>query len=609
VRHAVRRRLLADPALLVDAKALLVNAIRFVEKSKTPSPSPSSLARVRYHRDIKGDRRLPSGKAEQAEIASSVLSLEDLILTGITGTESLDQRLGFLEVLDDARYDNSFRPKKPEKAPGTFEADSFEAVVDPAGAPAWPAADPVVPMAAENTSGLRRVQLASLSPVKAPILLWAGEPGAELVGGLPNGGSGDGRYSLENLLARSSAAPAAGHTALVAAVPSFRRGDPKPTADADLAWAFYMAEGDEEGSQTDGFYDSFLNDGFFIRLSREMKQRPAARALAAMRGSDVFQEKARSLEPPTPEELEKAEANLRELLVASRGSAAAARALDALILQPAGGQAFERVLGTIVRQSALQPPDPAKHALVRIGNGKPPTPHQPEPGTMALDINDVFVFRRETAVAGAPQPVFILFSFRAEVWSPVELEFTQGRNLDYRPWGVAAGSGESEPDHVFASEFWQAAPQSAAPSRHALAKDFSNAALIWTRQGRYIAGLDGTWRGQVEVEALLKRLLLDRNVTIDGLQTSGSILSGTAQAKFSPPVQISVFHEQFDDEVLGSRTGPVGRFLLSSRRFASPKEKHDFFPPEYDHFSLDFAWYSSSGLALLRLGRIFVQFD
>ena len=101
-----------------------------------------------------------------------------------------------------------------------------------------------------------------------------------------------------------------------------------------------------------------------------------------------------------------------------------------------------------------------------------------------------------------------------------------------------------------------------------------------------------------------------------GYGGSVPILSATAPASWldqSLDLTVAIYHEQFEDDP-DSGALPVGRFPLkvypeTSGKLPSSGDATEWFPGGYLHFSVDFQWYSRSGVSLLRLERIFVRFD
>jgi hypothetical protein len=597
---AVERLLMDNPALFLDAKALMVNALRFTASGASGKGPPiSTMTRTRFERRIRGEEgsaRAASVSESEAlpERVSAVLTLENLLLTGTASTDPWDARLGFLEVLDDVRYDNAFRavPRPGETA--LLQVEPFEEVVDPvrsedpaAAPPGWASGDVVVPLLAENKPNRRTVHLASRSLVVPPVLIWAGEAPA-LDAALADSSNWQTRpWSAEAL--RERRGPNTGETGLIMPLQPYRDtgAGSRPFADTGKAWALYRIEGDEETSK---LLESLENDGIFIRLPAAPQQMDA----------DMLNSGSLELADAVDEFVEQ---QLRILLISGRGSSQTAEAVDKLALDPtpAARARFQKSMSAIINPGKASIPE-KDFALIRPPRGVTP---REQPGTGAAGpIGDVALFRPTTAGEGMVQYAYLLFSFRTEVWEPKRLELLHGRNLRYDAWGAGETAAPAEP--VFNNAFWQAAPQAGSPTRHALTKAYSNEAADWSRADRKI-GLPTGWRGQRTAQDLIRTLLFNNAMTIRGLD-AGPILSPGAQAKlFQRELSISVYHEQFDDDP-GGGASPAGRLLLLSQGFRSATDAAEFFDEMYDHFSVDFHWYSSSGLSLLRLDRLFVSF-
>ncbi len=198
-----------------------------------------------------------------------------------------------------------------------------------------------------------------------------------------------------------------------------------------------------------------------------------------------------------------------------------------------------------------------------------------------------------------------MLAFHVEAWQSTSVELQHGRNLPIDAWfGTASGSITAR----FSPEFWQAAPQSASPTKHVYTNRAANLAKNWADVD-FVTRLGAKgWRGPIAPRALLERLLLVKGVRIGDYGKDAALLSKQSTTFwFSGDLTISVYHEQFEDDP--EKSMPIGRFpLLSvSPTSANAGTPMIFFSSEYDHFSVDLQWFAPSGLPTLRLERLFVK--
>lgn len=324
---AVRRMLLEAPAVFADSKALLLTRVDFVPSSQSKrTPPANTLARAQFTRVVRPQSTEVRAKGKltgtaQAALVESVTGWKHMIAAGLAGETGPDMRLGFIEVLDDARYDNAFSVRA-----GGQMLEAFEDMVDGKGPEkaraqdrgSWSALPPIVPGSAENVPGVidREVRLASRAPIEPPELLWSGSSDALAVA-LAKVSIGQRGWAVSSLSRGEPPATAAtGVDGLEVA--AYRRLPDKwnqPSyADEVLVHFVYRVTGDEEATSA-GSTDAFYNDGFFVECLRYQDR--AAHSLVGRPAS--------VLDAPT-------ETILRRFATTARGTADAARlALEHLV--------------------------------------------------------------------------------------------------------------------------------------------------------------------------------------------------------------------------------------------------------------------------------------
>ena len=579
---AVRRRLLADPALFTDAKALLLTAINFVPgTSKLLYPPATALARARFNR--KGlDPLYPQ------DPATTTLTLDNLVFAGATDTALTEHRLAFLETLDDARYGDAFElpvttdPKKPLD----YIVDSYEELVDPrADLGAWPQQPAVLPLAAANDGRAKRiVHLASRALVTPPLLRWTGESdaiGKALAAGAPD-------WSIENLeKGLAGIAPGGTRLRIVAKhSPSAEIG----TVERGTAFVLYRVTGDEERSVQ--FEQAFANDSFFVRLTRSDYDRaPQPKAVNEAGGK-----------------LE-SEALLRELLFAGTGSDQAAEAIRALALS---GTDRSGDLSALIQPGDGQLPS-LDFALIRL---------RQDGGDWIIDIGatgasettalirHVALFKPDGQAADAVRTAFLLIGFETTVWAPIESELCHGRNLPQSRW---TGQADAVGAPRYAPQFWQTVSQDTPPSRHSLERRArKNEPRHWKTRPTHVIKLKSGWRLPKTPTELLTELLFTEGHAIDDGQLSDTILSKTSVKRiFDQQLSIQIAHEQFGEDPT-PHAEPLGNFPLEANaligRHPSLEPALPWFDPFYDQFSVSLRWFAPSGTSLLTLERIYVEF-
>ena len=577
---AVQRMLLSDPALFKDTKALLLTSMRFHQPSGGARTPTTALARARFHRQLAGAGAPPGSPAQ---LATVVLGAEDLILAkGSPAAAGVDQNLAFLESLDEVRYANEFVIPKHETLPdgslSDYSAETYRGMVDPTapGANGWATTPIVVPLAAENSKASgRTVHLASRDLLGAPMGQWAGLASKRL----EQTWTSDGPWVLADLkngypdplsgAPPEPPAPADLHT--IASTPAIISD---LGVDQALAFAVYTVRGDEDVT----VLESLVNDSFLVTI------RPPGG----------------SANPPPAPAADLAQQQLRTLLFTARGSADAADAVSKFVL---ANDDFEASMTKMIGRAKAAPPNPASAALIRvIPDGHLDIASGTSPDAMRL--LGAKLLAPPLPPGGKPNPVaYLLVAFRVDVWAPVEMVLSQARNFPGDGWPNA------DPDRPrFSDEFWQVAPQSSPATRLEITRTIANKPEDW-RAGHVVNLPASDWRGkEVALKRLTQKLLFSSGVGVGDHDGSTALLAtGTNITPVGRTFRVAVFHEQFDEDVaLGVPT--AGRFPLSDRKYDNLETSETWFPEEYSKFSIDFQWLADSGLPLLRIERIFVDF-
>ncbi len=589
-KAAVRRRMLADPALFTDAKALLLSVIHFVEDNALPKgPPPAALARARFN-------RLGIDPDHPGEPSATTLSLDNLVFAGTAAGAKIEERLAFLETLDDARYGDSFAlaPSAASSAPTDYAIDSYEELVDPvAGDGGWRRRPAVLPLVAANDGRAGRVvHLASRALLVPPLLRFAGESQA-LDTALAGGGSDWCVEQLERGL--SGMAPSGTRLRLAAkrSLPALAR-----TIERGVSFTLYRVTGDEERPQQ--FEKAFENDSFFLRLSETDYDRQAQPKTVIDSGAALG-----------------CESLLRDLLFAGAGSDGAASAIQQLALSATDYSGdFSSIVA--VGDATLPGQDYALIRLLPQGAGWTLDIAGPAAQATIDAVRHIALFKPDGAAANdAARTAWLLIGFETQVWAPVEAELSQGRNLPQDRWAGAAAA----PDAArFAPQFWQSVAQDAPASRHSLQRRLAvNDPAQWKKRPTasdprtHVVKLDATWRNARTPRELLEMLLLDTKVAIGSEYASPTVLSAASKTRlFDQQLSIQIAHEQFGEDP-SIFVEPLGNFpleqnLLVDRQPPAEPGKQKWFDQLYDHFSVSLRWFAPSGTNLLALERIYVEF-
>jgi hypothetical protein len=615
IRAAARAALTRKIATFADAKAFLVTMLegQTVDNETLPSKIFKPLARGRFYRAVKDWKPLTPGTAPSTatpRFTQSTLGLEQLMFwPEAAGTTR--EKLAFFETLDDSHYDNRFDVflNTPDsRVKGQF-LDSFENLIDPnsiASARTFEAKAPVVPNTKYDRVDLKGVHLASRDLLLPPTHLFTsqidafrdalGDP-SEYIWNLD--GLRRGRLEKKNQLNQTLSPDL-----VIVAYASEKTGDePRlPTQEFQLYTGVYAIYGDEEGVQNpETPLEALINEKFYFELVVQEES-------AALHKSSFSQE------PPVENFVYKA---LNDLLGCPPRSGAAQQQLGNLLRAE---QSVSALFGALAKP-APPPEKPAeqtwphlavdredKRLKIFAGGG----------GVNAPWIKDA-VLLQETSRAEGRFILVLNLAFR--IWKPLSVALTQTRNFE----GLN-NSGDPEDQH-FSSQFWQSALQNTAPVILTGRRDARNDRSKWRSKNRrlVIAGQSARdWRRKRTVIDLVAALLNDNSIGI-GTNSNQPILTGsplfdsdTSELNLS----VTVYHEQFDDDAdtEGFKAGPDSRFPIRNALFRkenlpeAPAGEHFraelvWFPIAYKTFSVDFDWQTKAGASLLRLERVFVQFQ
>lgn len=590
----MRRMLVGSPALFADSRAFLLTALHFVKGGTGAAASPTALARVRFLRALP-DKKV--GK-DSNDTVSSVLTLADLVLGDPSGGRNFERALALFEPLDTTRYGAAFQIAATQKG-HDFAAESFEDVVDPGQENrSWTPLPAILPLKAANRGGERTVHLASRRPIAAPTLVWSGES-ATLAGALLATGSDTRNWSVAELSGGGKQGSgdlrmAAKHVGPSLSMPA--------TADEGIGFALYGVQGDDNvGNDPIG---AIANDAYFVRLS------PIENNQAMVRTMDD----ATALGDTT-------KLALRQLLASPRGSQDAANAIVSLFLGSADQDGdFRRDIAQLCKIGRTDLPSVDEFVLVKSNEKDAHDLLIADKRGKPEDVLAAYLFTPSSAGAAdaagpGPKTLYLLLALRTTVWRPSMLDFRQGRNLPYDKW---FDDKQADRRPRFAPEFWMANSPTAAPTRLGLNRYARNLAGHWTSRTGHVVKLKADWRRERLLTDLLATLLRSAGVRIgDGESSFGGqapILSNGAVAMWlSQELSVVIYHEQFEDDPDGGAL-PIGRFPLHALpgqlgSKPTPASKAVWFPAGYQHFSVDFQWFTASGVSLLRLERMFVRVD
>jgi len=584
---AVRRMLLEDLALFADAKALLLTRAAFVASAAPPTPPPGTLARAGFTRMIRPDAGDPKAKVD------AVVGWKQLVAAGESKDTPAVSRMGFLEVLDDARYDNAFEVAQSGQ---TFE--SFEAMVD-AGSKAqeWHVRAPLVPAAAENgqtADAPRELRLASRNIVSPPELLWSGVQD-DLAAALALVGSGKPQnWTLKRL--SSGAPPGSEPSDLV--VGAYRRNggwNVGLTVDQRLVHFVYRVRGDEEGTVGTAI-DAFENDGFFIRGLRNRE------------GLKQALDGTRDTPPALNTGTEHA---LRAFLEVNRGTAPAAALTDGTLLNNlALYDQLERLVFT--EKSPALSDDAVLLRPRGVGGAN---------GDFCLGAKAAgaaFLDRVRHAVLFPPvarpgegagiSAAYLVVSVALDVWTGWDVLLTQSRNMPLEDWSAACGSISGRRPAPFARVFWQATEQASMLATQHVANSVANGPRHWDAApgAHRVFELPKEWIGvALPAKTVLERLLFQSRLWVGSHRGDRILDAGNADLVFGTPFSMTVYQEQFV-----VRNGPPQAVRHPFPSFVSvapggENESRIWFSEEYASFSIDIRWIRPRGTVFLSIERMF----
>lgn len=596
---AVARLLLEAPAIFADAKALLLTRVNFVPSARKDSTPPEgTLARAQFKRIVRPQPKpgVPLADSETA-IAQKVVGWKQMVAASASGEANAATRLGFLESLDDARYDNSFTVSADDQ-----KLQAFEDMVDARGFDAaggevfgsWDQAPPLVPGNAENQIGVidREVRLASRAVLEPPELLWSGSS-PTLASALNKLTIGQKGWTAARLVRGEGPASGSASAKDGIEVVAFRRVPPQQAwdrpayADEVLMYFVYRVTGDEEAVRL-GRTDAFLNDGFFVEGSRSKGLLPIA-----------------SSDPPPPLLAAPSETVLRRFAAAGRGTEEAAQlSLEHLLGDLA---TYGHLQGLIQTENA--PDVPQSSVLLRplnvgesggaicVGGGA---------AELRERVRDVCLFRPDTNEPNST--AYLVVGVMLDVWSGWDVTIMQGRNIPFSRWDAVCGADSGRTPPPFDPIFWQAAAQSSRPTTQFVNNVLKNDAAAWGDPQLTFA-LPAAWYGtKVAAKTVLDQLLFKELLQVGrGSRPSPTILpASSGQLAYDTPFGITIYQEQF---VSGQRKPRDVRFPFPTL-FCPPGDAANTlieFPSEYTTFSIDIRWRKPDGSTPLVLERIFAK--
>lgn len=602
LREAALRRLLADPGLFADAKAFLLTKLLFTPSaSLAASPPPASIARARFVRHIRPPSEQANGPPDRA---TTLLGWESLVGGGLTANASDKERLAFLDVLDDAAYDNAF-----SVAGVDCQFEPFEEMVDPPQAGearlGWGRAAPIAPAKSENVADgtkAREVRLASRNLATPPLHKWSSpEPeGKSAVAGqltlraaLAGLKAGQKGWRYDRLVAGLPPESTAGSSqdlTLVALRSRDKSWDTPLPADTRMTYFVYEVVGDEEASGVD-IADAFTNDGFFVRLGRTAAPQKAGKEI-------VF-----------PVLDEAVEARLRRALEQPRGTKAAATyALDEILAKPV--ETLEALKGLV---AAYEPPPlPDDVVLLKpVGDGAGVRDICVGTTGEASRIRDIALFRKQaTQGAGGPADgtALLVFGVALDVWTDWHVELIHGRNLPFSKWGANCDPGGRTPAS-FAPQFWQAVPQTSAAVVHRINNKASNDAGEWVSPRR-VFNLPKEWVGvDVPVSTLVERVLFKEALLLGHLDRGNATILDPKNKDlvYNHRLSVTVSQEFFEGDAESPQNQRFAFPSVECANQSAAKAAMVNFSDEYATLSLDFHWFRAAGADPLLLHRIFIK--
>lgn len=600
-RLAVARLLLESPALFADAKALLMSRVNFVPSTRTArTPPQGTLARAQFTRivrpsPVRGKLLTESDTA----VVEAITGWKQMVAAGLSGETGAATRLGFIETLDDARYDNAFTVRADGQKLQAFEDMVDARAMDNPNIQAlgsWDLLPPLVPGKAENVPGVtdREVRLASRAVVEPPELLWTGSS-ETLAGALANVLIGQEGWTASGLSRGEGRSPSALDAKDGLEVAAFRRMPPQQKwnhpaySDEVLVHFVYRVTGDEEVTSA-GSMDSFLNDGFFLEGLRSKGLQPAAAS-----------------DPPPPVLDTAIEALLRSFAAAARGTPEAAKlSLEHLLDAPETYRHLQGLIRTekspdISRAWAVLRPqsvgDPAGNFCVGGGTAE-----------LRERIRDVCLFRPVSAEPNST--AYLVVGVMLDVWSGWDITIVQGRNMPFERWDALCASPSGRTPPPFDPIFWQAAAQSSRPATQYVSNMLQNRATDWGDR-KLTFNVPAAWYGmKVAVKTVLDQLLFRETLQVGPRpKPSPTILRALAsQLAYGTPLGITIFQEQFNS---GQSKPHEVRFPFPTV-FCQPGTVANTlveFPQEYATFSIDIRWRNPDGSTPLVLERIFAKPD
>lgn len=596
---AVARLLLESPALFADAKALLLSRVNFIPSARTArTPPEGTLARAQFTRTVRPPpvRGKPRTESDTA-VVEVIAGWKQMVAVGLSGETGTATRLGFIETLDDARYDNAFTVRADGQKLQAFEAMvDARAMDDPNSRmlDSWETLPPLVPGKAENVLGVtdREVRLASRAVLEPPELLWSGSSEA-LASALANVLIGQKGWTVSSLSRGERPSPSASGAKDSLEVAAYRRlaaqskWNRPAYADEVLVHFVYRVTGDEEATSA-GSTDSFLNDGFFLEGVRSKGLPPAGAS-----------------DPPPPVLDPATEVVLRRFASTARGTDEAAQlSLEHLLDATA---TYGHLQGLIRTESAasisrdwtvLRPlliGDPGGNFCVGGGTAE-----------LRERIRDVCLFR---PVSEEPNSTaYLVVGVMLDVWSGWDVNIVQGRNMPFERWDALCASPSGRTPPPFDPIFWQTAAQSSRPTTQYVNNVFQNRAQGWN-DSKLTFNIPAAWYGmKVSAKTVLDQLLFTEVLQVGTrAKPSPTILRAAAsELAYGTPFSITIYQEQFGS---GQAKPQEVRFPFPTVFFQPGTAANTLieFPQEYATFSIDIRWRKPDGSTPLVLERIFAK--
>lgn len=541
VTEFTRDLLLREPALFASTKALLYTRLWSHKQGGVPASLPSDFFEMRSDKLIK-----EPVLGNPAVVADSLMTYRQgmRMLSGTTW-------FGFAELLDDRRFDSSFRLLPPKLF--SFETFLERTLAEEAGDP--PPEDVEMPLKTVHTPGPDgEVMLASRSPISPPISHFSGEVDQmrtdESVEELKLGQA----FELKNFLAGRLVHDGSHNGNVVKLVGRSKSdlGKRDQFRDDFVLSTIVAVQGDEESVQD--WTEGWKNDRFYLNLEEEKEDTILRRELAvSVSASSFFERLAQAPDPRRIPQLEQA-----------YGSAVLSFVENAI--RPAtpssddfSGRWYAKIK-TRDRQSALS------IDILNHDNGSSPGPGSP--------MIEVFAFRPEDRQGGTgDQPhLYLLVNWLCKNWAPHRLSIEQTRNFGFAREFVTSSITNGTVYQPFVSADLYREPAVRLEPRVYLLEDLTELLLS---QG-LVEDLDEAAKHDLSLT-----ISHDQNIRVIGEFMDGR---GDIQSNFAPPVRSAL---------------PVSHIIHAGGSWS--KVEVDLTAIGYSDVIFDFQWSSKRNLQFFRL--------